>query len=134
MNQPYFVTWYLPNQVLYVRVQRQLENAESEQVDKQLCALLDEGQNVYLIMDLRTITNVKNPSLARLDHVAYRHHPNLQWMLILTNNQIMHFLSTAASQMAQKSFRVFAAVDELHLFLKKNLPDAPWEQAKDDLI
>lgn len=134
MDLPYFVTWYLPGRVIYARIQRQLEGEEPAQVDQHLCNLLDEGERAYLIMDLRDVAEMKNPSLARLDHVTYRHHPNLQWMLILTTDQVMHFLSTAVSQMAHKSYRVFSDTGELILFLKKNLTDADWNQVQNDYL
>ncbi len=103
MELSFSVSWYLPKRVLYARIHHQLEQDESAQIDNLLCTLLDEGEDVYLIMDLREIKEMKNPNLARLDHtVSYRRHPHLQWMLILANDRLMRFLSSTVSRCQAK--------------------------------
>lgn len=126
MEQPFFVSWYLTKRVIYARLHRQLENEEPAQIDQKFCEMLDEGEHVYLIMDLRDIAEMKKPSVTRLDDVKYRHHPHLQWMLILTNNQLMRFLSSTASQVAHKSHHIFSDIEELKMFMKKQFPDTDW--------
>ncbi|MBZ0277751.1 MAG: hypothetical protein K8I60_16515 [Anaerolineae bacterium] len=128
MERSFSIGWYLTGQVLYARLHHQLEGDEPEQFDKMVCEHLNEGEAIHLIMDLRDIREMKSPSVARLDHaVSYRRHPHLQWIIFLTNDQLMRFLTSTVSQMAHKSYFLFSDVDDLNQFLQRHLPEADWE-------
>lgn len=127
MSEGFHLHWLLPDRVIYACLHHQLDGLEPEAIDRQLVEMIRAGKPpVYLIMDLREITEMRSPSVRRMTEVDYRSEPNLQWMLILTNDKLMKFLAGTASQMSHKSFAIYHDMAELQQFMQRQFPEYDW--------
>lgn len=127
MSAAFDIRWVLPQRVIYARLHHQLQGEESAEIDRALVQMIRAGEApVYLIMDLREIQMMQQPNVGNLAHVTYRSEANLQWILIVTNDHLMRFLTSTVTQMAGKLFGLYESMDALIVFLSRQFPDTDW--------
>ncbi|MCL4247454.1 MAG: STAS/SEC14 domain-containing protein [Anaerolineae bacterium] len=114
------VTWHLEGQVIYMRLSGMVTVEDIKQASETVTAMAPaESTRVHLIVDLRDLQKFPT-QLKELASVI----PNIPrrgngWLLFVSQNAFVRFLSSTLAQMASRRMKVFddpqAALDFLQL-------------------
>lgn len=127
MTKIYELHWLIPNRVILAHLQQQLQPDAGRAIDAELTEMIRSCDPTgILIMDLRDIGELQNPSLSRLNQVGYRAEPKLQWLITLTDDKLMQFLASTSAQMASKLYHHFSTPRDVLRFLVRNLDHETW--------
>jgi hypothetical protein len=120
---PYDVSWVVENRISLVRFISEITLDEMRQANQDSIAYIQQGSPGLLFHSILDTTQLeKFPMKLNLltdDSVgSYRKEPNLGWILLISHNRMISFLSSMTVQLTQTRFRVLQTVDEAIAFLK----------------
>ena len=120
---PLNISWLHKGRVILAKADQNLEPNDLIIGDKQFIEMIHkkapDASMVHILVDLRgTVT----PALGVQDTTRIFTHlrePDLGWTLLITDNRIVQFETSVATQLAKARFRPFNDFDEAYAFLKQ---------------
>lgn len=116
---PYELNWRIENRVIWLRVWDVVTMDEINTISPQIMEMLNAGSApVHLLADYTDVTRMPFSLQHSQKAVDVQAHPHIGWVMTITNNQRMRFITTILLQITSMWMRQFAKVDEALEFLQ----------------
>lgn len=123
----YSVTWYVPQRVYIVHIYGDIGLEEYQAgIDTSTEFVRAGVRPVHAIIDARQITKFPVQMKAVVQSSGVFREPNLGWVLVLTDNLVVKFLTSVISQLSETRYKIFSHPEEALTFLYSRdvtLPD-----------
>jgi hypothetical protein len=132
------IEWFIPNQVVYCQLPPQVSLDTFANLHRELVHYLNKGidglqilRPIHVIVDAREVeTFPLNVLVLRRTTIAF-YHPAFGWMLTLTDQPALKWVSHIVPQMlTQTRTQVFSEMRDVIAFLQRRDKTLAWEQAE----
>lgn len=114
----YTLSWYVPNQVIYVMLEGLPDRNEAVQMDEEINHMLESYEKIIIILDIDNMkANYQTTDLLRV--LTCVQHNNLDAILTLTENKLNRLMSLMAFGTSPTLTKQFATTQEIQTFLKQ---------------
>ncbi len=115
---PYKASWFVDKRVMLLQAwgERTLEEMQ-ENSDIMIKAVREGHPPVHIFADIRQVTEYPRSLKEIKRSLSAFQEPNLGWIVVVTENQLISFLGDVVSQLSQKNFKSFKTPDEAIAFL-----------------
>jgi hypothetical protein len=123
----YKLQWVSENRLSYVHVWGDYNLQELKDSSEEVQAWVANGTPlVHHIADFRDMETYPTNLAQILKSVPFMQEPNLGWVIILSDNRMVKFLSSMATGVSKARFRTFSNLEDALVFLAERdstLPD-----------
>lgn len=117
---PYELNWGMENRVISLRMWDQITMDEIDTISPQLMEMLNTGTPpVHLVADYTAVSGMPFSLQHSQSAVDVQAHPHIGWVMTVTQNPRMRFITSILLQITSMWMRQFANVDEAHAFLRQ---------------
>lgn len=114
----YRLSWLVDNRLLYTKIWNEYTLDELVQVEEEGKILIRNGTPlVHLLIDFRLMTEYPSNLREIVARSSVFREPNAGWVVVLTNNRMVQFLTSIVAGVSQARFRAFDSWDSALKFL-----------------
>ena len=123
------IDWHVPTRIFFMKLIGDLTIDDLHRlVDEELDFIRNGDPPVHFIVDLREMGDYPISISELRRNLALYNEPNLGWLMTLSNDRMVQYLSRVVSTLQRNRYRHFNGPDELIEFIVRkdeSLPEVP---------
>lgn len=118
----YSISWYIPKQVIYLKLADQPTVEELKASNREISAILDEGHGkMNILIDAMDLQASYQTSSHLRDTQKFMDHPRMECAVVVTDNKLNRLITLIAFCMARAQFMQFDEFSRAEEYLKHRL-------------
>lgn len=118
----YSLSWYIPQQVLYLKLDDQPTIEDLQSSNRDIVAILEEHHGkLNILVDAMTMQASYQTSNHLRDTQKFMDHPRLECAVVVTDNKLNRLVTLIAFCMARAHFMQFDSFDRAEEYLHHRL-------------
>lgn len=132
----YKLGWYVPERVIYIRLEGTFTVDDLAQISDALIKMLDSGKPlVHILRDERNITSTPRNLQRARDVMRVGNHRAIGWVVATGNtNAMLQFLMGMMASFFGLNYRHFRTIEAGIAFLQARDPSIRWDDADQTLL
>ena len=116
---PYKIEWQTPTVVISLKLEGVVTLTELRAFNAEIINMIDSVDRTltHLIADFSDATLLPTKVADLRNTLTYLQHENIGWTALITNDQLMRFVTSIVSQMSQARFRSFESFEDALEFI-----------------